>query len=558
MIGKRMRHIGRYHEIAASLLRHGFGMIVDELGFSSFLSLPPRWRAEQGKKEGKTVGERLRLVLEELGPTFVKLGQIASTRPDLIPAPIISELEKLQDQVPPFPFADVRRRVETELGGSLETLFRSFDETPLAAASLGQVHRAVLPSGQAVAVKVQRPHIAARVETDLEILQDLAVLAERRLDWAATYQLSEIVDELARSLRQELDYTVEARHAERFAQQFADDSSVYVPKVFWDYTTKTVLTMEYVEGMKLGELERLKANGHSLKTIAERLAEATFKQMFEHGFFHGDPHPGNVFVLDDGTLSFIDFGLMGRLRPHVKHHLSSLIIALMRQNTDGVLGAIYGLGIVPDGVDEGKLRDDLDELREKYYGVPLGEISLGEAVEDLLSVAFRHGIRIPSDLTLLGKALLTVEGVVETLDPQFRIMDVAEPFGRKLMKERLRPDRVAETAWKRIFDYGEWLLRLPEGVKEWTKMMRHGKLRLEITAPDLEALLKKLDQMTNRLSFSIVLLSLSIVLVGLMIASSLGRPSTLLWKIPAVEIGLGASAFLFGWLLYSIFRSGKF
>ncbi|MDF9297684.1 ABC1 kinase family protein [Geobacillus stearothermophilus] len=558
MIGKRVRHIGRYHEIAASLLRHGFGMIVDELGFSSFLSLPPRWKAEQGKKEGKTVGERLRLVLEELGPTFVKLGQIASTRPDLIPAPIISELEKLQDQVPPFPFADVRRIVEAEFGSSLETLFRSFEEMPLAAASLGQVHRAVLPSGQAVAVKVQRPHIAARVETDLEILQDLAVLAERRLDWAASYRLSEIVDELAKSLRQELDYTIEARHAAAFAEQFAGDSLVYVPGVFWDYTTKTVLTMEYVEGIKLGEIERLKEEGYSLKALAERLTKTVLKQMFEHGFFHGDPHPGNVFVLSNGVLAFIDFGLMGRLRPNVRHHLSSLIIALMRQSTDGVLAAIYGLGLVPDEADEEKLRDDIDDLREKYYRVPLGEISLGEAVGDLLTVAFRHGIRIPSDLTLLGKALLTVEGVVEMLDPQFRIMDVAEPFGRKLLKDRLRPDRVAETAWRRVADYGEMLLRLPDSVKELAKIMRRGKLQLEMTASDLEAFLHKLDQISNRLSISIVLLSWSIVMAGMMIASSFGRQSMLLWKFPAVEIGLGVSAFLFGWLLYSIFRSGKF
>lgn len=281
------------------------------------------------------------------------------------------------------------------------------------------------------------------------------------------------------------------------------------------------------------------------------------KQMFEHGFFHGDPHPGNVFVLPDGMLAFIDFGLMGRLRPNVKHHLSSLIIALMRQNTDGVLNAIYGLGLVPAEVDEGKLRDDIDELREKYYRVPLSEVSLGEAIGDLLTVAFRHGIRIPSDLTLLGKALLTVEGVVATLDPQFRVMDVAEPFGRKLLKERLRLDRVAETAWKRVAGYGEMLLRLPDSIKELTKVMRRGKLQLEMTASDLEALLRKLDQIGNRLSISLILLSLSIVMAGMLIASSLGRQSMLLWKIPIIEIGFGVVALMFGWLLYSIFRSGK-
>ncbi|MFC4183808.1 ABC1 kinase family protein [Saccharococcus thermophilus] len=558
MIGKRMRHMSRYRNIAVALLRHGFEMVVEEIGFSQFLSFPQRLRVDKKEKDGKTIGERIRLVLEELGPTFVKLGQLASTRPDLIPEHIICELEKLQDQVPPFSFADVRRIIEEELGEELDHIFRSFEEAPLAAASIGQVHRAILHSGEKVAVKIQRPHIAAIMKTDLEILQDLAVLAERRLEWAAQYRLRDILDELSKSLRLELDYTVEARNAEKFSKQFQSDPTIYVPKVFWDYSTKKVLTMEYVEGIKLGELERLKQRGYNLKILAERLAKGMFQQIFMEGFFHGDPHPGNVLALPGDVIALIDFGMVGRITPEMKYYLSSFIIALMRQSTDGIMKAIGDMGLVPDGVNVSQLREDIEQLREKYYDIPLSQVSLGEAVQDLLHVAFRHSIRIPSDLTLLGKALLTVEGIVEKLDPDLSIIDMAEPFGRQLLKERMRPKNVAEMAWKRFSDYGELFVDLPKNIKELTKLMKQGRVRLEIGIPDLDFLLRKLDQISNRLSFSIVLLSFSIIMVGIIIGSSMGRQSTLLWKIPAIEIGFGVATMMFLWLLYSIFKSGRF
>lgn len=558
MIGKRMRHMSRYRDIAVALLRHGFEIVVEEIGFSQLLSLPQRLRVDKKERNEKTIGERIRLVLEELGPTFVKLGQLASTRPDLIPEQIIRELEKLQDQVPPFSFTDVRRIIEEELGEELDHIFHSFEEVPLAAASIGQVHRAVLHSGEKVAVKIQRPHIASIMETDLEILQDLNVLAERRLAWAAQYQMRDILDELSKSLRLELDYTVEARNAEKFSKQFQSDPTIYVPKVFWDYSTKKVLTMEYVEGVKLGELERLKQRGYNLKILAERLAKGMFQQIFMKGFFHGDPHPGNVLALPGNVIAFIDFGMVGRITSEMKYHLSSFMIALMRQSTDGIMKTIGDMGLVPDGVDVSQLREDIEKLREKYYHIPLSQVSLGEAVQDLLHVAFRHSIRIPSDLTLLGKALLTMEGVVEKLDPDFSITDIAEPFGRQLLKERLRPKNVAEMAWKRLSDYGELFVDLPKNVKELTRLMKQGKVRLEIGIPDLDFLLRKLDQISNRLSFSIVLLSFSIIMVGIIIGSSMGRQSTLLWKIPAIEIGFFVATLMFCWLLYSIFRSGKF
>jgi ubiquinone biosynthesis protein len=558
MSGKRMRHIGRYRDIALALLRHGFGIVVEEIGFAQLLSFPQKLFLEPKTKHTKTVGERIKLVLQELGPTFVKLGQIASTRPDLIPEEIVRELEKLQDQVPPFAFQEVRAIIQEELGEELDHIFQHFEAIPLAAASIGQVHRAVLRSGEKVAVKVQRPNIAGVIETDLEILQDLAVLAEHRLEWAARYNIRDMVDEFSKSLRAELDYTIEGRNAEKIANQFKSDPTVYVPKVFWEYSTKKVLTMEYVDGVKLNELDQLKQRGYNAKILAERLAKAIFNQIFNNGFFHGDPHPGNVFVLPGEVIAFIDFGMVGRLTPEMKYHFSSVVIALMRQDSDGLIKAILHTGLVPDDVNMAQLRGDVEQLREKYYGVPLSQISLGEAVNDLFRTANRHSIRIPGDLTVLGKTLLTVEGVVEKLYPDFSIFDIAEPFGRKLLKERLHPKHVAEMLWKRVLGFGEILIDLPRHMTEAILLVKRGKLCIEMAVPELDLVLRKLDRMSNRLSFSIVLLAFNIIMAGVIIGSSLGRQSTLLWKIPAIEIGFGMATLMFLWLLYSILKSGRF
>jgi ubiquinone biosynthesis protein len=558
MIGKRMRHISRYRDIAITLIRNGFGMVVEEIGIAQFLSLPQRLFFEKKEKVSKSTGERIRHVLEELGPTFVKLGQIASTRPDLIPEEIIKELEKLQDRVPPFSFQEVREIVQQELGEELENIFLHFEDVPLAAASIGQVHRATLRTGEQVAIKIQRPNITSVIETDLEILQDLATLAEQRWEIAAKYQIRDMVDEFSKSLREEIDYTNEARNAEKISNQFKNDPTIYVPKVFWEFTTKKVLTMQYVEGVKFNEIEQLKKNGYNLKNLAERLAKGIFQQIFIGGFFHGDPHPGNVLVLPGEVIAFLDFGMVGRLTPEMRYHVSSLVIALMRQSTDGVIHSIGAMGLIPDDVNLMQLRADVDRIREKYYSVPLSQISLGEAVNDLFRLAFQHSIRIPTDLSLLGKTLLTVEGVVENLDPEFSILDIAEPFGRRLLKDRYHPKNVAEMVWKHVSDYGELILDFPKQMKEFTSMVKRGKLRMEIGIPELDLFLKKLDQISNRLSFSIVLLSFSIIMVGIIIGSSMSRQSTLLWKFPAIEMGFVVATLMFFWLLYSIFKSGRF
>jgi len=539
--------------------RNGFGLIVKELGLQDLLSFPKRFnKVEQQEIHLKTKAERIRSFLEELGPTFIKIGQIASTRPDLIPADIIHELEQLQDKLSSFSYQEVKQIIEEELDCAIEDIFEEFQENPLAAASIGQVHYGLLKSGERVAIKIQRPNIEKIIETDLEILQHLAELAEIRLEWAARYQLRDIIEELSKSLRAELNYTIEGQNAEKVAHQFKYNPNICVPKVYWDYTTSKVLTMEYIEGIKLNELKKMDNQGLNRKVLAERVVQSILHQILIEGFFHGDPHPGNIIFLPGEVIVFMDFGMVGSLSPELKQHLASLVISMMRQNTRGVIKAITQMGLVPDDVNMKQLTADVEYLKQNYYDVPLSQLSLGKAVQELFNIAYKHHIQIPSDITLLGKTLLTIEGLVEKLDPELSILKVAEPFGRQLLKERYHPRKVTEDVLDYVIENGEILIQLPKQLKELTAVMQKGNMRIAITIPELNLFLTKLDRISNRLSFSIVLLSFSIIMVGLIIGSSLSRKSTLLWNLPAIEIGFGVAILMFLWLLYSIFKSGKF
>lgn len=560
MIRKRIRHLQRYREIVNAFIRHGFGFTIKELGLSELLSFPKRFFPEGTKGSfNKSTGERIRLFLEELGPTFVKIGQVASTRYDVLPADIISELENLQDQAPPFSYETVQKIIEDELGHPIADLFKEFNEDPLAAASIGQVHYAVLKTGEPVAIKIQRPNMKGTIETDLEILQDLALLAEQRLDWAAHYQIRDIVDELAKSLLEELDYSIEGRNSEKIANQFKNDPGIVIPKVYWEYTTKKVLTMEYVEGIKLNEAEKLNEAGNNPKELAKNVVNSILKQILVEGYFHGDPHPGNVLALPGDNIVFLDFGMVGRLSSEMKNNLATLVIALMRKKTDDVVKSIMQMGIVPENIDVMSLRADVDRLYEKYYDVALSTTSLAQVIGDLFAVAYRHHIRIPSDLTLLGKTLLTMEGMVVKLDPEISILKVAEPFGKRLLMERYDPKNVAGSVWDQLLEMGGFVNDLPKTLNEISLLLKKGKVKQEISFPDSDRILNKLNRISNRIAFSISLLSFSIIFMGLIIGSTLsGKTSTFLLKIPTVEIGFGVTVFMFLFLIYSIFKSGKF
>jgi ubiquinone biosynthesis protein len=557
-MGIKIRHTYRYKEIVLALVRHGFGYMVEEMGLFQMLSLPRKWLKRNKTEATKSQGERIRLLLEELGPTFIKLGQLSSTRQDMLPDEIIMEFQKLQDQVPVFSFEEARAIVESELHRPLEEIFEEFNEVPIAAASIGQVYYGRLKTGEVVAVKVQRPLVESIVQLDLEILNELASLAERRVDWVARYQIRRMIGELSKSMQEEMNYTREGKNADRIARQFALKPEVHIPKVYWEFTTSKVLTMELVHGVKLNQPEVLLEQGYDLKLTAKHLVNAMFHQVLVEGFFHADPHPGNVFVLEGGVIAFVDFGMVGRLTEDMKFQLGSLMISLMREDSHGIVQAILRLGLVAEDFDPSTLQKDLDLLREQYYDVPLSQVSLGVTMKDLFSVANRHNIVIPTDLTLLGKAMLTIEGVSERLDPDLSIIKLAEPFGRRLIKERFQPQELQKRWWRQISGFLDTVMSFPRQAGQLTRMIRTGKLKMEIAIPEIDLLLQKLDQVSNRITVSIVLLSFSIIMVGLIIASSVGKTPALILHFPVIEVGSSVAGLMLLWLIYSIFKTGKF
>ncbi|MNZ65213.1 putative protein kinase UbiB [compost metagenome] len=451
----------------------------------------------------------------------------------------------------------VRTIVEHELDQRMDEIFNSFEDTPLAAASIGQVHRAVLHSGQVVAVKVQRPGILRTMSRDLEILKDLSALAEKQLGWARQYQLSRMVEEFSKSLLGELDYGQEGRNAEKIAQQM-DYDGVYIPDIYWDYTSARVLTMEYVVGITLSRRDELLSSGVKLKVIAQQLVEMMLRQIFIHGFFHADPHPGNVMRMADGKLALIDFGMMGRLNEEMKEQLSALVIALMRKNTDAMVRAILRLGVIPEDADRAALHNDMDRLREEYYDVPFSKMSIGKALNDLFGIARKHRLVLPPDLTMLGKTMLTLEGVISNLDPTISILEMAEPFGRELVKQRFSGPRLQRKFLGGVADLTESLLELPGQARQLSALISKGKLKVEIVAPELEHLERKLDRVGNRLAFSIVMLAFSIIMVGLIIGTAMRGQPSVLWNFPTVEIGGVVALLMFLWLIFAIFKSGRF
>lgn len=494
-----------------------------------------------------------------MGPTFVKMGQMLSTRPDLLPKDIRCELAKLLDQVPPFPFMQVQAVIEHELGRPLAEIFLHFDPEPLAAASIGQVHRARLHTGEEAVVKIQRPGIEGIIAVDLEILHAIAQLAEKRTTWGQLYRVGDLVEEFHRTLLQEMDYLAEGRNAERFRQNFAGEDTVYIPKVYWEDSTSRVLTMEYVAGVKVGDIARLKQQGKDLKRIAHNLSRVILQQILVDGYFHADPHPGNIAVLPGETIALMDFGMVGRLSEERQRQLVRLVLGLVRRNSGQIARAVAEMGVIGREVDMEGLRRDVDRVRERYYEVSLSQVKLGEAVGEILDLAFKYRIRIPTEFGLVAKALITLEGIVAELDPAFSIVEVAEPFGRRLMRDRL------QHLWKEFGEYawevGDIFFGLPRRMDRVLEQIEDGRLTLRLEHAELRETLSRLDRIGNKLSFSVALLGFSIVIAGLVVASALaaGTGEGFLWiRLPFLEIGFVLAVVMGGWLLLAIFRSGRF
>lgn len=556
MFKTKIRHSKRFQVIINTFLRNGFSHILHRLGITDRVSSKKESLTDMDMNL-KDIGVKLRRTLQDLGPTFIKLGQIASSRHDLVPKEISLELAKLQDHVSPVSFEQIREIIEDELEDTIENIFLDFNEKPLATASIGQVHIAHLLTGEEVAVKIQRPDIQPIVKTDLSILQNLAQFLEDNTTWGKTYNLSDIIDEFSRSLHDEMDYRVEGRNAERIAKQFQNESAIHIPKIYWDHSSEKVLTMEMIRGIKINDMERLNSEGYDQNIIAKRVVDSMFTQVLKYGFFHGDPHPGNIYILPDNVVAYLDFGMVGRINDDLKYHFASLIINLQQGNTDGLLKTFSEMGLLSDETDLASFKRDLDDLQTKYYDASLKDISLGGIFIELLSVAYYHNIRIPTEITLLTKAILTLEGLISELDPTFSIMKAVEPFGKRLVAERFHPMYILKKSWHETMENIDILFKLPKDLKDITSKIKKGKLQLDISFRQAEKVLTRLDRISNRISLSIILLSFSILMVGLIIGSAIAGQTNLLWNFPIIELGSIVATLMFLFLIFSIFRSGR-
>ncbi|MBA7716110.1 protein kinase UbiB [subsurface metagenome] len=429
-----------------------------------------------------------------------------STRPDLIPQDYIIELQKLQDEVPPFAYDQVEQIINRELGADIPKIFKSFEQKPFAAASLGQVHQAILEDGDKAVVKVQRPDIEKVIETDLDILFDLARLTEKHIPASRLYDPVGIVEEFTKVIRSELDYGTEGRNAERFRKNFEDDKMIYTPKIYWEFSSRRILTMELIEGIKINNLKELNKVGYNRKKIAENVAKAFIKQILIDGFFHADPHPGNMLVMKDGIIGFMDFGMMGRLDEEMREKGIDLFVAVLERNPNKIINEMLNLGITSqEEIDTRSLKIDIKEMLDQYYDKPLKEIILGELISQLVEISIKYHIKMPAEFALLGKSLITIEGIGLELDPDFNLAEIAKPYAKDVILERKSPQRLILKLSNDLAELYNLIILIPRQLSKTLKKMEKGVFKLEFQHRGLENLINALDKAANRIAYSLIL-----------------------------------------------------
>lgn len=504
-------HLNRSRQIAAALLTHGWG----------FLRNNDETVGGVNSRPAAARPAHLRLALEELGTTFIKLGQILSTRADLLPPEYLAELTKLQDSAPPVPFEAIREALVCELGQPIENVFAEFDTQPLAAASIGQAHAATLPDGTEVVVKIRRPGVVESVNEDLEILKELAATAHRHLEFADRYDLVGLVEEFSQTLRAELDYIREGHSAERFAQNLASDHGIHVPRVFWDATTSRVLTLERIRGIKINDLEGLDKQGTDRRRLADYATNVVLKMVCEDGFFHADPHPGNFFIEENGVIGLIDFGMVGILDERTQELLADLLIAISHQDADRLVDVFLDLGVTRKRIDRALVRRDIERLLSTYWGLPLGELKVTALLNDVFSIMRQHQMHLPSNLALLLKTVIMIEGLGVNLDPDFQLTTLLTPYTERLVLRQYSPFRWVRNFGRASLEFAKLGVELPQQLRRIVGAAEDGNLQIGMRPEGFDPVIDRLERIANRIVLGVIAAAF---INGLAILASVYRP----------------------------------
>jgi len=508
-LARKPRQMQRLPALLMVLVRHGFGHLIQAMNLQAYL--PSRLRvgvnlAESAAKKGVSTAQRLRLVLEEWGPTAVKLGQMLSTRPDIVPPAYEAELRKLTDSVPPFPGGTAREIIEKELGRPIGEIFAEFDEVPIAAGSIAQVHYATLTTGEPVVVKVKRPKIESVMMTDLDLLEALAVPLLEWIEDIRPLRPAMVLAEFRRSVLRELDFVAEAAVTQKIRDDLAGMACVQVPRVYWNQTTSSVLTLERLSGVSLNDQVALDGLNVDRQEIARNLARVFMTQFFKLGLFHADPHAGNILITEDGRIALLDFGMTGRLDRELRSSLATTFIALARNDLEMIAEVYVDIGVIAEETDLSELKSDMSEILDRYYGIPIKRVDVNRCVADMMTIFRRHEVYLPRSFVMLAKSFGTMVMMARELDPDFDLAVVAKPFARSLLMDKLSPARLGHDALAGAWSVTQMLRRVPRDARTFARKLLSGRLQLQLQhhVKAFEGFTRELDRATNRIAFSII------------------------------------------------------
>lgn len=545
---KEVGNLKRFDEILLVLLEEGFGYLIDKIKLKGRLT-PKQWSKRPHKKEAMPPEIRLRKTLERLGPTFVKFGQVLSVRPDLVPKNYIRELEKLQDDVPPFSFDEVKELIESELKKPLNQLFSKFEKKPIASASISQVHKAVLKNGEVAAVKAQRPNVEVIMQEDIQIMLHIASLIERFIEKTKKYNLTKIVKEFANWTKDELDFILEARNAKIFALNFKDSKNIVIPKVYDEYTTERIITLEFIDGIELNNIEVLKRELKKRKInpdlIIKQGFDAVLTQVFLHGFFHADPHPGNILITKDNKIAFVDFGIIGRFNQRLKEQSTDLLYGLVFHDVDKITDTLIDMGMEKEG-DISGFKEELRTIIEPLQSIKVEDIKLSRIIEDVLHISMEHKLTIPVEFVLFGKTLITLEGIGLKYNSKFKLMENTRPFVENLMLRRLNPVNTFNTFLKNSLKFKKFAETFPDEATKALQKIQKGTIKVDISETDIKTLSVEIDRSSNRIAYSL-LIAAFIITGALTIKVDIG---TKLFNIPIISFLCFSFGALFAIMLF--------